>query len=251
MSGERSLAVEAEIRKLAGPLGCPPERLSYLEAVAPEDIRALRDQVVEMLFSASDATFRRLAAASRLLPVPLVALIGERAFTPVLAARITGLLDPGRAVEMAERMPTPYLAEVAVHLDPRRAQDVIAWIPPERVAAITRELADRGEFVTMGQFVAHLHADTLEAAVGVMSEAELLRTAFVMEEKDRLDDLVGVMEEERLEKLVEAARAEELWDEIVDLVEHLRPERRTALAERARETGFYDQLGPLAAALSQ
>jgi hypothetical protein len=148
-------------------------------------------------------------------------------------------------------MPTQYLAEVAVHLDPRRAQAVIAGIPPAQVAAITRELADHDEFVTMGRFVGHLRSEALEAAVGVMSEAELLRAAFVMDEKERLDDLVAVMEEDRLEKLVQAARDHELWDEIIDLVEHLRPERRAALAERARETGFFEQLGPLAEVLAK
>jgi hypothetical protein len=250
MTVDPLLEAQSEIRMLARPLGCSPERLSYLEAVPPEEIRALREQVIEMLFSANETTFKRLASASRLLPVPLVALIGERAFTPVLAARITGLLDPSRAVEMAERMPIDYLASVAVHLDPRRAQHVIAEIPPKRVAAITRELADRGEFVTMGRFVGQLRAETLEAAVEVLDEAELLRAAFVMEEKERLNDLVGAMEEDRLEKLVEAARAENLWDEIIDLVQHLGPERRSALAQRARETGFFESLGPLVEALS-
>src|SRR5947209_6767211 len=148
-----------EILKLAKLLGTSPERLSYLEKVPAQDIRKLREQVTDLLFTANEATLRRLAAASRLLPVSLVAMIGQRAFGPVLAARITGLLDPSRALEMADTMPISFLADVA------------------------------GE--------------------------------------------------------------EDLWEEITDLVRHLRPEQRAALAQRARETGFYDRLGPVAEALGR
>jgi hypothetical protein len=146
----QALQSRAEILKLARLLHCPPERMSYLEGVPPGDIRVLREQVTDMLFSADDATLRRLAAASRLLPVSLVAMMGERAFGPVLSARIAGLLEPARAVDVAAKLPVPFLADVAAELDPRRATAVIAGIGPEQVAAVTRELAGRGEFVTMG-----------------------------------------------------------------------------------------------------
>ena len=244
------LQTRAEILKLARLLDSPPERLAYLEKVPAQDIRRLREQVTDLLFTANEMTFKRLAAASRLLPVSLVALIGRQAFGPVLAARITGLLDPHRAIEMADTMPIEFLADVAIEIDPRRATAVIAGMPSARTEEVTRELVRRGEFVTMGRFVGHLRTEALQAAVGVMGEADLLRTAFVMEEKERLDDLVELMGEDRLEKLVQAAREEDLWDELIDLVGHLRPERRAALAQRARETGFYEQLGPLTDALS-
>ncbi len=102
------------------------------------------------------ATLSRLAAASKLLPVGLVATLGERAFGPVLSARITGLLDPGRAVEVAQRLPVDFLADIAVDLDPRRASAVIARIPPQQIGEVTRELVRRHESVTMGRFVGHL-----------------------------------------------------------------------------------------------
>ena len=244
------LETRPEILKLASVLGSSPERLAYLDKVPAEDIRKLREQVTDVLFTANEASLKRLAAASRLLPVSLVAMIGQRAFGPVLAARITGLLDPARAVELGETMPTSFLADVSVELDPRRARAVIGGMPPERTAEVTRELARRGEFVTMGRFVGHLSPQALAAAVGVLGDGDLLRTAFVMEEKQRAPDLVGLLGEDRLQGLVEAARAEGLWDEIVDLVRHLEPEQRAAMAQRARETGFYDSLGPLGKALS-
>ena len=93
MNGE--LRSRAEVLKLARLLRRQPEQLVYLEHVAHDDLRALREQVTDMLFAAHDATLRRLAASSKLLPVGLVAMLAQHAFGPVLSARIAGLLDPG------------------------------------------------------------------------------------------------------------------------------------------------------------
>src|SRR5947209_3271714 len=229
----QALRARAEILKLARLLRCPPERLGYLEPVDPEAIRELREQVTDMLYDANDATLNRLVAASRLLPVALVAVIGERAFGPMLSARLAGRLDPVRAVEAASRLPTAFLAEVAVELDPRRAEEVIARIPPQRITEITRELGERREFVAMGRFVGYLPVQTLAAAVGALSDGDVLRAAFVMEAKDRLDELVGILGDNRVEGLIEAAQNEELWAEVIDLLAHLGPERRAALVARA------------------
>ena len=92
MTADPSLAAQSEIRKLARPLGCPPERLSYLAGVPPKDIRALREQLIEMLFSANDSTFKRLAAASRLLPVPLGDRPRHAAANPACETRHGGCL---------------------------------------------------------------------------------------------------------------------------------------------------------------
>ncbi len=226
--------VRAEILKLARLLRREPDTLCYLEDVPAADLRVLRDQVTEVLFSANEAALGRLAAASRLLPSRVVAAIGERAFGPVLSARITGRLDPDRAVEMAATMPIPFLADVAVELDPRRASAGLARIPPARVAEITRELLARGEYVTMGRFVGHLEDAAVRAAVAEMDETALLRVGFVLESKDGLEDLIAMLPPERLERIVEVAAREHLWVEVLDLLTHVDEDRRLALAEQAR-----------------
>lgn len=133
------LQARAEILKLARLLERDPESLD-LHGIPVADLRSLGEQVTEVLFSAHSQLLSRLARASRLLPTPLVATIGERAFGPLLSARLAALLDPVRAVEMAGRMPVRFLADVAVQLDPRRASGVIAGMPPQAIARITREL---------------------------------------------------------------------------------------------------------------
>ena len=64
-------------------------------------------------------------------------------------------------------MPVEFLADVAVELDPRRADAVIARIPAERIVLISRELLRRREYVAMGRFVGHLNDDAVEAQLTV------------------------------------------------------------------------------------
>lgn len=188
---------EAEILKLARLLSLAPGELSYLERVPPEDLRILREQITETLFSAHEAVLRRLAVASRLLPVGLVASLGQGTFGPMLSARIAGLLEPERAVEIAQQMSAEFLAEVAIELDPRRASAVIAGISPGRILEITRELARREEYVTMGRFVSHLSDDALAAALTALDDESLAQTAFVLEDGDQDGRLERLLEERR------------------------------------------------------
>jgi hypothetical protein len=220
-----ALRSRAEVMKLARLVRREPEQLEYLEAVPADDLRRFRDQVTEMLFRAHDGTFERLAAASKLLPVGLVAALAQHAFGPMLSARISGLLDPNRAVDVAAKLPPEFLAEIAVDIDPRRASDVIAGMPSDQVVSITRELTRRGEYVTMGRFVGHLGNEALRASIATLDDATLVRTAFVLEERDRLDALADLVGEDRIAGLAEVAEREGLWPEALDLLMHLDPER--------------------------
>lgn len=232
-SSHRSFEAQAEILKLARLLDRDADSLAYLEHVGVEHLRDLRNQITEALFSAHQKTLARLAAASKLLPAGVVAAIAQRAFGPLLAARIAGLLEPPRAVEVAEKLPPSFLADIAIELDPRRASDVIARIPPEQVAEVTRELLSRSEYVTMGRFVGHLSEPALAAALETTGEPDLLRLGFVLEEKQRLDDVVSLLPPARVAGLIEAAHHADLWLEALDLVVFLRPVRQEALAEAA------------------
>ena len=118
--------------------GVRAEELDYLRHVDPQDVRDLREQVTVVMFDADRQMLQRVAAATKLIPSKLAAVVGERAFGSLLCARLTGLLEPSRAVDIAAKLPTPFLADLAVALDPRRASRVIAEIPPEQIAEITR-----------------------------------------------------------------------------------------------------------------
>ena len=208
----------AEIAKLARLVGEAPERFAYLEAVAPEDIQRLRERATDALFDAHSHALDRAAAASRLLPVPVSAAIGQRAFGPLLCARIAGLLDVARAVDISRRMPDPFLAEIAAELDPRRVSEILARIPDEQVVRIACLLVERGEHVAMGRFVARLHPAALRGVVDALDDADLVQIAFVADEREPLARLLADLPEKRREALLEAATGAGLEEEALALM---------------------------------
>jgi hypothetical protein len=225
-----ALEARAETAKLARLLSVDPDELGYLIKASPDDVRAFREQVTDVLFERDRARFGRLAAGSRVIPAQLSALIAERTLGPVLCARLAGLIDPAKAIEISKRLPAPFLAAVAIEMDPRRAKDVIARVPAELVATVARELADQHEYVTMGRFVAYLGDDALKAAITGMDDVTLLQTAFVMEGKERLDAILSLLPGERLRTLTTAAEQHRLWEETLDLLAHVGPARVEQIA---------------------
>jgi hypothetical protein len=228
-----ALQARAEIRKLSRMLGRESAGLDYLEAVPLADLRALRGQITDVLWNADGTAIDKVAAAAKLIPSAISAAISERAFGPLLSAQLAGRLEPSRAVAVAGKLSTDFLADVAVELDPRRTSAVIAGIPARRIGAITAELVRRAEYVTMGQFVGHLGDEALRAALDEMSDADVLRVGFVLEDKGGLDRLVGLLSAGRMDGIIAAAAEEDLWIEALDLLAHLSPAHRRRIVKSA------------------
>jgi hypothetical protein len=224
---------DVEILKLARLVGGEPRDLGYLRHADAQDIRDLREQVTVTMFDADRQMLQRVSAATRLIPAKLAALIGERAFGPLLCARVTGLLEPSRAVDIAAKLPIAFLTDLAIQLDPRRASRVIAEIPPSQIAEITKLLDAREEHVVMGGFVGHLSEAALRAAIAVVSDEALLRIAYVVESKGSLGALVATLPSERLESIIVTAAERELWLEALDVLGHVSEVQRGELGDIA------------------
>lgn len=232
----------AEVLKLARLLGRGPDDLAYLEQLPPEELKELRNGVTEALYDDGGGSLSRLAAVSRILPAGLTATISQHAFGPLLSARLAGMMEPARAVDVAAKLPPPFLADIAVEMDPRRASDLLASMPPALIADVTRELAQRGEHVTMGRFVGHLHDDAVAAALGAMDDRTLLQVAFVLEDRGQLGHLLTNLPRRRVAGIIDAAAHNDLWVEALDLLNHVSPRQRremvttaVALEEDSRE----------------
>lgn len=230
-----ALDTRAEIVKLARLLGREPDELSYLAAVPSDALRELRERATDSLFDADDEPLRRVAKAAGIPPVQVLPPIAERVFGPLLCARVAGYVDPGRAVEIAKRLPASFLADVAVEVDPRRASVVIGEISADTAVEVGRELVARREFVAMGRFFGHVSGDALRGAIETFDAEALLRTAFVLEGKERLDDVVPMLPPERLKDLLRTAGEAGLWPETLDLVTQLDPAHAGALADLAAD----------------
>lgn len=222
-----------EILKLARQVEVEPETLEYLQYVAAQDIRDLREQVTGAVFDADRQMLQRLAAATKIIPTKLAASIAQQALGPLLSARVTSLLDPPKAVEIAARLPTEFLADLAVELDPRRASRVIAEIPAKQIGEITAELAKREEYIAMGGFVGHLPEAALRAATEAVDDEDLLLTAYVIDAKANLGPLVGLLSRERLDSIIRTAHESELWPEALDVLSHVSERQRGELGDLA------------------
>lgn len=222
-----ALASRAEVIKLARLLDTDPAEIEALEAVDAESMRELRERVTELLFDGHMGAFRRAVHASGLLPVGLSATIAEKAFGPLLCARLAGLVPTERAVAVAGHLSPDFLTDVAVHLDPRRASEVIAKLPGELIEDVARRLSARGEHVVMGRFAGHLSDEALRRTFAVMSDEDLLLTAFTLE--DGLERSAALMPDDRMESILRCAAREDLWSEAVTLIDDLGDARRAAL----------------------
>ena len=108
-------------------------------------------------------------------------------------------------------------------------------MPAERLGEVAGELAARREYVTLGRFVGHITPDALNAALERLTDEDVLRTAFVLEDSDGLDELASLLDDERLERVVEAAQSDpELEEEGRDLLGRLSAERRAAIEGSGR-----------------
>ena len=79
-----------------------------------------------------------------------------------------------------------FLADAATHVDPRFASTVIAGLPPAHIAEVTRELARRGEFATIGQVAGHLGANTTAAAPDAMDATTTMQAVAAGQPRGRL-----------------------------------------------------------------
>jgi hypothetical protein len=202
------LRTRAGLIKLSRALGATEQDVAFLAPLGVDGLRRLEDRVTRVLFGDHRAALQKLADASRLLPASLVAKLSEHVFGPVLSARVAGLMPPDRAVEVAARLRTKFMADVCMQLDPRSASEVLALVPTRIIVDVARQLLERREYVTMGRFVDDLTNDAIRAVTdAVQDDAALVRIGFFVERRDRLNELIELLGPERIRRMVAAVVA--------------------------------------------
>lgn len=196
------LLTRAELAKLARLLDTTEAELAALAVVDAQDLRALREHAAAALFERHAERFGAAAAAAKIVPAALAAKLAQIAIGPLLTAQIAGLLDPAHAAALAARLPVDFLTDVALYLDPRRAEAVLPRIPEDMVIGVARELAARGEYITMGQLVDVLPATMVGQIVEQLDDdTALLQAACYANHPDRLSAIVAGLPVDRLERL--------------------------------------------------
>ncbi|GGO90674.1 hypothetical protein GCM10011584_23010 [Nocardioides phosphati] len=232
-----TLEQQGELVRIARLLRVDVARLGDLAELSAATLRAFRDQVTERLFEADRSQVAGIAAATGLLPGGIAARIAEAVFPASLAARVAGLLGTDQAADLAGRLSPAYLAELAPHLDPREAGSLLAGLPTEVVAAAARHLADAGDYLAMADLVAEMPLPMVAAALEVIDDVTVLRTALCFTEPARLAEVVEVLPDVRLEGLLRAASVEDAWAGLLRALPHLTDEARERLAASAETLG--------------
>lgn len=207
------IAVDAELQKLAQTLELEREALSFCEEVPAEQLRALRISIYERLYEEDRKLFERVAWIVGHLPAGLAAAAAERA-GPLLTARAAAEMPASVGAALAMRIPARTLADACLHLDPRRTRDMLLRLPHERVVEVARLLVADGEYMTMSRFVDFISDEAIRAVEAALpDEGDLLRIAFFMGSKNRVNHLFEMLPEERRRRMI--VRVEEEADELL------------------------------------
>lgn len=227
----RDLEREAEIERLARVLGTDTDRLTPLAEAEPEDLRALSDAIADHLHERHAGAFEKAIAVAGKLPSAMTAKLAQHAMGPTLSARAATLLEPKQAADLAKRLPPLFLADVAVHLDLRRAGPLIDGITPEVMAETGAELARREEWVVLGTFVGHVDREVLAELLDAFDAEALLRAGFFVDEPQRFAAIIGSLSDARLDELLATAAAQDLWPQAFVMFGHLGPRHAARVIE--------------------
>lgn len=217
------LAARAEVDKLSRALDLDPLRLAPLRELPAEDLRALRQALDERLHAIDMRLFRNVARLLRWIPIWFAGWIA-RLFGPLLTASVAGEMPARRAARMAQGLPPPFLAEVCRYLDPRCARDLILALPIPAIVEVAMELIQRRDWMTTGHFVDALSDEAIRAVLDRVHDDEvLLRIAYYVESRDRLDHVVRLLPRERLRQTILLAvdPKREVLTEVVSLIVHV------------------------------
>ncbi|MGY4098985.1 hypothetical protein ACW2Q0_05390 [Nocardia sp. R16R-3T] len=203
----------AQLLKLARTLGVPVEQLAYLDNVPDVDLRAFRLQLTDLFVAGQEAGLRRVAQASRVIPTSITAKMVVRSRGALLAARMAGVLDPSHAVDVAKRLPVDFLADIAALLDPRHASTILGGLPEATIVAVGKELAARGDWITLGDVVASISDRSGRATEAALDGTALVRSAFFVDDAAQLERFVNLASREKLIEMLWATAEYDLWSE--------------------------------------
>ncbi len=215
------LAALAEVGHLRRELHLSDDELGFLADFAPDDVRRLRIAVAESLAARHRKTFASMAAASKLLPKPVLAAIGEKAVGPLICSKIAAELEPGHARKIVGSFSVPFLADLCRTLDTVSAQPVLLAMSPRVAVPVGRELYDRADLDTLARFIDVVDLELIPPMLGIIDDDALVRIAIVAQSRERLSEIFELLDDRRLLAVVEAAVRGGVLDQAVVMVSEL------------------------------
>lgn len=225
----------AEQVKMARLLEIAEESLPFIVDLPSAKTRAFRETVTEFYYQRQKDSFSRLAGMSKILPVGASAKLALNLLGAVLSAGIACELPPERAAKLADKLPTDFLAKLALYLDPMRAGPIIGAVNDSHLFAVAVALNKQREYVTLARFVPFIKESTLARVIETLGndgEASL-KIAIYVEDKSMLDKLVRLLSDDQRVKLLKAAADFDLWPEMLSLLGYLKEDMQDVMANLA------------------
>ncbi|MDO9408046.1 hypothetical protein [Patulibacter sp.] len=216
-----ALERRGELQRLARVLDVQPDELGALDGADVATLRQLRHAVADRLLEQSREQFSRAVALGDALPASVAAKLAQHVMGPVLGGRAAALLSPRKAGDLARRLPADFLADVACHVDVRKVGPLLEDIDRGTMAEAGEHLRRRGEWVVLGAFVGHVRDDVVADLLDGFDGEALLRSGAVIEDPSRIDAVVAMLTDSRLDGLLDAADEHALWTDVVSLNVHL------------------------------
>lgn len=207
-----SAKLSPQIGRIARLLHLDPSEIHGLDGISDTDLRILHDQISKTLFAEGQHRFARVAGLSKTIPGPLAGILAEKFLPPVMAARVSEMLDPAKARDLIGRVSIKYLAEIALALDPVKSRPVVQKLPPEPIGKVAKELFGRQEYATMAEFVGTVTIDALFAALNVATPHDLLAVVPLLEWNDNLDKVIAELPDKQVADIATSLTSEELAD---------------------------------------
>ncbi len=215
------METRAELLKLARVLGTDSRELDFLEGADPGELRDLRASISDRLLAVDRTHFERVVALGRLLPGRVTAGLTQHAVGSRLSGRAASLLTADELADFARRLPADFVADVASVMDLRSVGSILDQIDTEKVVEVTLVLADRHDWVTMGAFGGRIPREALIKVIGMLDGEALARVGFLLEDRSRLEEIHGLLDDEKLRELLIAAGECNLIPETVYLLDAL------------------------------
>ncbi len=226
-----ALRVRRERTLLAATLGIDPKDLPALAGVEPEALQALRSALDEHQFNRHRRTFRRIGKLAGSVPAALASRVAQVALGPVVAARAAATMEPALAVKLSGALPTAFLADLSVQLDPQRARAIIAGLPSTTIFEVAELLVKRREHLTLSRFISVIDTATAVKIVDDIDARALLEVANLAEDDGAVDAVLRHVPDTRAAELAATIADDDAALDLLALVVRVADDSRARLLD--------------------
>lgn len=232
------IETQAELLKLSRLLECEESELAFLDGQDLTALATFRNETSSFFYEQHQDSYQRLAGISKLIPTGASAKLGTTVLGSVLSAGIASELPTDKAIKLAEKLPDDFLAKLCIHLEPSYSKALLAAMPESIVSSVAQTLITMQDYTTLARLAGTIKPGALAAVTANVEDGEaMVKIALYLEDKSKLDTLLGLLNEEQKRATLKAATDHELWPAVLSLNGHLSLALRASMGNLLAEQG--------------